>query len=89
MSHRNERLASHSTSYRVRLNFRLLAVTAAALLSVAGAGCGSDDHDDMDDGVDQTEVTSVSGSAVPGQPQEPVNTDTGAGGSQVTPTQAP
>jgi len=65
-------------------------LTAAALLSVTGAACGSDDDDDMDDdGVDQTEVTSVSGSAVPGQPQEPVNTDTGAGGSQVTPTQAP
>ena len=42
---------------------------------------------DLDDGVDQTEVTSASGSAVPGQPQTPVNTDPTA--SQVAPTQAP
>jgi hypothetical protein len=87
MSNRRDRSPSHPASYPPRLHFRVLAVTAAALLSVTGAACGSDDDEDMDDGVDQTEVTSASGSAVPGQPPEPVNTD--PLNSQVTPTQAP
>jgi hypothetical protein len=87
VSNRLEPSASHPVSYSPRLRVRLMAVTAAALMAVTGAACGSDDDDDMDDGVDQTEVTSASGSVVPGQPAEPVNTD--PLNSQVTPTQAP
>ena len=77
------------TPRRRRGNLRVIGFTAAALLSVVtAAACGSDDDDDMnDDGVDQTAVTSASGSAVPGQEQAPVNTD--PLDSQVTPTRSP
>ena len=69
-----------------RRPLRLLTLSAA--LVFATVACGSDDDgNDMNDDVDQTEVTSASGSAVPGQEQAPVNTDTGD--SQLTPTIAP
>ena len=74
-------------SYPARLHLRFLGLTAAALLSVATAACGDDDKEEIDDGVDRTEVTSASGSAVPGQPQEPVNTD--PVNTQVSPTIRP
>jgi hypothetical protein len=72
-----------------RGHVRVLGFSAVALLSVVtAAACGSDDDDDVnDDNVDQTAVTSASGSAVPGQEQAPVNTN--PADSQVTPTQSP
>lgn len=72
---------------RPRWHLRALGLTAAALLSISAASCGDDDDDEPSDDVDQTEVTSASNSAVPGQPQAPINTD--PTDSQVTPTQAP
>ena len=88
MSHHTDRPV---TSHR-RMSVRLLALTAAALLSVTAAACGDDDDDQMDVPTDQTgpgatEVTSASGSAVPGQPAGQPNVD--PDDSQVTPTIAP
>jgi hypothetical protein len=85
----SDRSASPAASCPTRRPVRILGVAAAALLSFATAACGDDDDNDtdIDDSVDQTEVTSASGSAVPGQPPEPVNTD--PVNSQVTPTIAP
>ena len=86
MSHHIDR----SVPSHARISARLLALTAAALLSVTAAACGDDDEMDVPTdmtGPGATEVTSASGSAVPGQPAEQPNVD--PDDSQVTPTIAP
>ena len=65
-----------------QLRSRLSVIALASALLVT-ASCGSDDEDD----IEPSDVSTPNGSAVPGEPQDPVNTD--PSDSQVTPTIAP
>jgi hypothetical protein len=64
-----------------------LVVALVTGLVTLTAACGDDDDMNDDPAETNTVVTSGDGSVVPGQDQEPVNTD--PADSQVTPTIAP